>query len=239
MSNNESINDYNKISDKDKSKNIQNMFNNIAGKYDFLNGLLSLNLDNRWRRIAIKKADIHDNDLVLDLACGTGDLTRAIKHYHPKCSIISGDFSINMLYIAKKKLPDNIFVASDAHFLPFVGDSFDRLTIAFGFRNVTDKAKGLKEFYRVLKPNGKVCILELTQPENKFINLCYSLYFRHILPFIAGMFSSKQAYEYLPDSVSSFPKRKKFKQLIEQAGFKNIKFKSMLFGAVTIAVMEK
>ena len=176
---------------------------------------------------------------MLDLACGTGDMIIEIKKQHPLCHVFGGDFSINMLHHCREKIPACPLSAADAHNLPFKDNSFDRLTIAFGFRNVTNKLKGLSEFRRVIKPGGKVCILELTKPENSFTGFFYKLYFMYILPVIGGIFSSKKAYKYLPESVYHFPKRKEYRQLIEDAGFKNITFKSLVFGAVTIAVMEK
>lgn len=227
------------ISDKDKSKNIQDMFNNIADKYDFLNGILSFVLDDKWRRKAIQLADIKDGNKVLDLACGTGDMILEIKKQHSTCHVYGADFSINMLNYCKKKVNSCQLTAADAHNLPFKDNSFDRLTIAFGFRNVTDKRQGLSEFLRVIKPSGKICILELTKPENFLTNFLYKIYFVHILPFIGGLLSSRQAYKYLPESVYSFPNHKEYKKMIEDVGFKNVTFKTMLFGAVTIATMEK
>ena len=227
------------INDKEKSKKVQTMFNNIASKYDFLNKVLSLKLDSSWRNKAIKMVGIEANDKVLDLACGTGDMMIAIKKNHPDSKVFGADFSVNMLTINKKKIPDSVLSAADAHFLPYKNNSFNKVTISFGFRNVADKSQGLKELYRVLDNNGRICILELTQPENRFINAIYKLYFKKLLPYIGGMFSSKKAYTYLPDSVYLFPRRKEFQGMIEEAGFKNIKFKSMLFGAVTAVSMEK
>lgn len=227
------------IKEQEQSKKVQEMFDNIADKYDFLNGLLSFALDDNWRRNAIRLANIKPNNKVLDLACGTGDMISQIQKQHPDAIIYGADFSVNMLHISQKKLGSIPFTAADAHNLPFKDNTFDRLTMAFGFRNVTDKAMGLSELYRVIKPGGKVCILELTRPENKLTSFFYKIYFMHLLPFIGGLFSSKKAYKYLPDSVYKFPKRHEYRQLIEDAGFKNIHFKSLVFGAVTIAVMDK
>ena len=227
------------IKEQEQSKKIQEMFNNIADKYDFLNGVLSFALDANWRKIAIRLSDIKKDHKVLDLACGTGDMIAEIHKQHPNAFIYGADFSVNMLHISQKKLNNVPFTAADAHNLPFKDNSFDRLTMAFGFRNVTDKARGLAELYRVIKSGGKVCILELTKPENKVTSFFYRLYFMHILPLIGGIFSSRKAYKYLPDSVYHFPKRKEYRQMIENAGFRNIHFKTLVFGAVTIAVMEK
>ena len=227
------------IKEQEQSKKIQEMFNNIADKYDFLNGVLSFALDANWRKIAIRLSDIKKDHKVLDLACGTGDMIAEIHKQHPNAFIYGADFSVNMLHISQKKLNNVPFTAADAHNLPFKDNSFDRLTMAFGFRNVTDKARGLAELYRVIKSGGKVCILELTKPENKVTSFFYRLYFMHILPLIGGIFSSRNAYKYLPDSVYHFPKRKEYRQMIENAGFRNIHFKTLVFGAVTIVIMEK
>lgn len=227
------------IKEQEQSKKIQEMFNNIADKYDFLNGVLSFALDANWRKIAIRLSDIKKDHKVLDLACGTGDMIAEIHKQHPDAFIYGADFSVNMLHISQKKLNNVPFTAADAHNLPFKDNSFDRLTMAFGFRNVTDKARGLSELYRVIKSGGKVCILELTKPENKVTSFFYRLYFMHILPLIGGIFSSRKAYKYLPDSVYHFPKRKEYRQMIENAGFRNIHFKTLVFGAVTIVIMEK
>ncbi len=227
------------IKEQEQSKKIQEMFNNIADKYDFLNGVLSFALDANWRKIAIRLSDIKKDHKVLDLACGTGDMIAEIHKQHPDAFIYGADFSVNMLHISQKKLNNVPFTAADAHNLPFKDNSFDRLTMAFGFRNVTDKARGLAELYRVIKSGGKVCILELTKPENKVTSFFYRLYFMHILPLIGGIFSSRKAYKYLPDSVYHFPKRKEYRQMIENAGFRNIHFKTLVFGAVTIVIMEK
>lgn len=227
------------IKEQEQSKNVQDMFNNIADKYDFLNGVLSFALDDNWRKTAIKLSNIKDEHNVLDLACGTGDMMSEIIKQHPNVNIYGADFSVNMLNISSKKLPTVPLTAADAHNLPFKENAFDRLTMAFGFRNVTDKQLGLSELYRVIKPGGKVCILELTKPENSITGFFYKIYFKHILPFIGGIFSSRKAYKYLPNSVYNFPKQKEYKQMIENAGFKKIHFKTLVFGAVTIALMEK
>lgn len=227
------------LKEQEQSKKIQEMFNNIADKYDFLNGILSFDLDSNWRKVAIRLSDIKNGHKVLDLACGTGDMIAEIYKQHPDAFIYGADFSVNMLHISQKKLNNIPYAAADAHNLPFKDCSFDRLTMAFGFRNVTDKARGLTELYRVIKPGGKVCILELTRPENKITSFFYKIYFMYMLPFIGGIFSSRKAYKYLPDSVYHFPKRKEYKQMIEEAGFKNIYFKTLVFGAVTIVIMEK
>lgn len=225
---------------EDKSKIIQDMFNDIAPRYDLLNRVLSFNRDVAWRRAAVKAVDIKPGMRLLDLACGTGDVIAEIKKQVSDVTIIGGDFSLNMLKIAKKKISDVPFSAADAHNLPFKDNTFDRITIAFGFRNVTDKEKGLKEFYRIMKKDGRLCILEFSQSENKFFGHVYKFYFTKILPFVGGLVSgNKKAYAYLPDSVYKFPKRPEYRKMIENAGFVSTEFKSLMFGAVTIALITK
>ena len=216
------------------------MFNDIAPRYDFLNRLLSFRRDKAWRKCAIKKAQIEPDMFVLDLACGTGDFMAEINKQNPKAKIIGGDFSINMLKKAVEKLPANSFAAADAHNLPFKDEVFHRITMAFGFRNVTDKPKALKDLFRVLKNKGRICILEFSEPENRAFGALYKFYFKNILPFIGGLVSgNKNAYKYLPDSVYKFPKRPEYDKMIKNAGFKNVTFYSLMFGAVTIALIEK
>lgn len=225
---------------EDKSKKIQDMFNNIAPKYDFLNRLLSFRRDIYWRKKSISLMNIDSGYKILDLACGTGDMTLELKKRYPDNLVIDSDFSINMLNIAKTKLNDPLLVAGDAHFLPFKDESFDRIMIAFGFRNVTNKAVGLKEMYRILKPGGLLCILEFSQPEGKFFGSIYKFYFKKILPFIGGIISgNRNAYEYLPDSVYNFPKKDDYRKMILEAGFRDVTFNFMTFGICNAAICRK
>lgn len=223
-----------------KSKEIQDMFNNIAPKYDMLNRVLSFRTDVRWRKKAIKLVGIEDGQTVLDLACGTADMMIEIDKKDADIKLIGGDFSYNMLHIGKEKFTKGMFSVSDAHKLPFKDESFDRILIAFGFRNVTDKPVGLKEMHRVLKPGGKACILEFSQPEGFFFSKLYRLYFTKILPFIGGILSgNRKAYEYLPDSVYKFPKKDVYKNMIFEAGFADVDFNPMTFGICDATICKK
>lgn len=214
-----------------KSREIQAMFDNIAHKYDFLNRLLSFRADVRWRKKAIKLAGIAKDQTVLDLACGTADMMIEMDTRIGGVNLVGGDFSYNMLKLGRDKFPAGSFSVSDAHMLPFKSESFDRITISFGFRNVTDKPKGLAEMHRVLKKGGKLCILEFSQPEGFIFSKLYRLYFTKILPFIGGVISgNRRAYEYLPDSVYKFPKRDVYRQMILDAGFERAEFNPMTFG---------
>lgn len=237
MYSNEIITSHNS---EEKSKNVQNMFNTIAGRYDMLNRLLSFHVDSRWRKAAIKAANIQPEHKVLDLACGTGEVILEIHRQAPQATVIGGDFSKNMLLIAKEKLPQNLFSAADAQNLPFKDGSFNRITMAFGFRNVADKDKCLKELRRVLTDDGKAIILEFSEPNNKLFAALYKFYFDKILPFIGSVISgSKKAYKYLPESVHKFPKDDEYGKMILNAGFKGFTFTKKTFGVVTVAVIDK
>jgi len=216
------------------------MFDDIAHRYDLLNRLLSFRTDVRWRKKAIKLAGIKPGQTVLDLACGTADMMIEMDSRVGDISLIGGDFSYNMLKLGYDKFPSGGFSVSDAHQLPFKDNSFDRITISFGFRNVTDKPKGLKEMHRVLKNGGKLCILEFSQPEGFFFSRLYRLYFTKILPAVGGLISgNKGAYEYLPDSVYKFPKRDVYRQMVLDAGFEKVDFNPMTFGVCDATICHK
>jgi len=225
---------------EEKSKQIQSMFDNIAPRYDLLNRLLSFRRDVYWRKKAIKLLNIEKGMLVLDLACGTGDMTLELQKTITDVKIIGADFSKNMLDVAKAKGIKNPLINADAHFLPFKDQTFERIMIAFGFRNIVDKEKGLKELFRVLKPGGVLCILEFSQPEGKIFSKLYRFYFLKVLPFIGGLISgNKNAYSYLPDSVYKFPKKDIYEKMILDAGFEKVEFNFMTFGICNAAICKK
>jgi len=216
------------------------MFDDIAHKYDLLNRLLSFRTDVRWRKKAIRLAGIRSGHRILDLACGTADMMIEMDRRIGGVELIGGDFSYNMLKLGMDKFPKGSFSVSDAHMLPFKEESFDRMTISFGFRNVTDKLKGLKEMHRVLKPGGKLCILEFSQPEGFIFSRLYRLYFTKILPAVGGFISgNKGAYEYLPDSVYKFPQRDVYREMVLDAGFESVDFNPMTFGICDATVCHK
>jgi len=225
---------------EEKSKKIQRMFDGIAERYDLLNRLLSFRRDVAWRKKAIELLEVKENHKILDLACGTGDMIGELKRQTKNTDIIGADFSKNMLFKAKSKQPDTMLLAGDAHHLPFKPGSFDRVMIAFGFRNVTDKHKGLEELFRIMKPGGRLCILEFSQPEGFLFSRLYSLYFTKILPFLGGLISgNRKAYEYLPDSVYKFPPKNEYEKMIIESGFKSVQFNPMTFGICDATICFK
>ena len=223
------------------------MFDDIAPSYDRLNHLMSLGIDKIWRRKALKEIVDGTQQQILDVACGTGDSTIAIAQAAAPGSRITGiDISTGMMEPLMRKaahegVHDRIkLLVADALAMPFENDTFNRVTCAFGIRNFENKEKGLEEFRRVLKPGGRAVILELGIPEKPFIRKIYDIYFLHILPFIGGIVSgNKAAYRYLPASVHAFPKPNAFCTMMEDAGFKAVRHRSLTFGLCRLFIGEK
>lgn len=220
---------------------VREMFSGIAGKYDFLNHFLSVNIDKRWRRkVSGKLKDILENPeaVVLDVACGTGDLSLELKT-SGKAKIIGTDFCRPMLEIARNKtVKENEtipYVEGDGMNLAFDSDTFDAVTIAFGLRNFSNWLEGLNELHRVLKHGGRLAILEFSAPVVPGFRQAFQFYFSRILPRIGGAVSgSRGAYEYLPDSVSRFPDQKKLAELMREIGFKQVEYKNLTGGIAAI-----
>jgi len=223
---------------KDKKEFVRRMFDDISPHYDFLNHFLSFGIDIYWRKKFIQKLDIHDGDTVLDVACGTGDVGFEILKKH-SVSITGIDLSPKMIELAQgkarqKKLDNITFIEGDAENLPLDDNSVDYLTISYGFRNISNYEQALEEFLRVLKPGGKLGILEFSKPKSKFIGIIFKLYFHHILPRIASFFSRSDAYRYLPESVDFFPSRHDICRKIIYSGFKRAEIHDLTFGISTI-----
>ncbi|MCF7806926.1 MAG: bifunctional demethylmenaquinone methyltransferase/2-methoxy-6-polyprenyl-1,4-benzoquinol methylase UbiE [Candidatus Marinimicrobia bacterium] len=226
-------------SGNEKKEQVRSMFDGIANRYDFLNHFLSFGIDNYWRVQSVKALNLEKGDHLLDVACGTGDQGfSALKR--TDIQVTGLDFSANMLSIADKKikarnLTDKFrVVQGDAEALPFDDDTFEALSISYGIRNVGTIATALDEFFRVLKPGGRLSILEFAEPPGWFFGRLYRFYFDHVLPLMAGLFSSKSAYTYLPESVRHFPDREDFKALLKSTGFRRIGHKDLTFGVTTI-----
>lgn len=209
----------------EKAKAVQQMFSEIAPRYDLLNRVLSAGIDQGWRRAAVKAALQHNPRRILDLATGTGDLALLIKQQTPQAQVVGADFVVEMLERARLKARqaglEVEFVEADALALPFPDQSFDAITISFGFRNFADYHKALLELSRVLCRGGRLCILDFPPPPKSTLGVLYRFYFNRVLPFIGGLISGKpRAYRYLPASVERFPSAEQLKHLMEQAGFK-------------------
>lgn len=224
-----------------KKEQVAQMFNNISGTYDFLNHFLSLGIDIIWRRKAIRELKAAMPQQILDVATGTGDFAfESISILKPK-QIIGVDISAGMLEIADKKIKErklnHIFSVQlgDSEGLNFPDNSFDAITVAFGVRNYENLEKGLSDMLRVLKPGGKVVILEFSKPRNFPIKQLYGFYFKYITPFFGKLFSKdRKAYTYLPESVAAFPDGKDFTNLMRKVGYQHTKHQSLTFGISAI-----
>lgn len=216
------------------------MFANISARYDFLNHLLSGNMDKRWRhKVArqLRSARGHSGR-ILDVACGTGDLALTLFEA-TGARVIGTDFCRPMLEIARGKASRGQsavpFVEGDALQLPFPDDSFDGVTIAFGLRNLASVPGGLKELLRVAKPGGMVVVLEFSKPKVPGFRALFQFYFHRVLPLLGGALSgSKSAYEYLPDSVTRFPDQEQLALLMRNLGFADVKYLNLTGGIAAI-----
>lgn len=230
----------------EKGEKIREMFGSIAPRYDFLNRLLSLGVDRMWRKYAVKRILWGNGSQILDIATGTGDVALEIAAQTDESVRIFGiDFCAEMIEIANIKSSQTpyarrlSFSVAPCEAIPFPDNTFDSITIAFGIRNVVDRLQGLREMYRVLKPGGRVVILEFSTPTLPLVRQGYLFYFNRILPLIGGMFSRFSAYRYLPDSVMEFPSRDEFKNIMSTAGFSTPMHKDLSLGIATVYMGEK
>jgi demethylmenaquinone methyltransferase / 2-methoxy-6-polyprenyl-1,4-benzoquinol methylase len=212
------------------------MFDQIAGSYDFLNHLLSLNIDKGWRRKAIRSIAPVPPKRILDVAPGTADMAIAALRLNPD-QVTGVDVSKGMLDVGRKKIIDRGLTGcitlqeAACEALPFDQSSFDAVIVAFGVRNFRDPDLGLREIFRVLSPGGRVAILEFSLPEQTVLRAAYRFYFHRLVPAIGRWFSRDlSAYRYLPDSVEAFPKGEAFATMLDRAGFSESTYKPLSFG---------
>jgi len=229
-----------------KGEEIRNMFGTIAPRYDFLNRLLSLGVDQRWRRFAVSRVKHADGGPILDVATGTGDIALAIASATPpSVNIVGIDFCREMVDLGREKVASSPYAerikleVAPCEAIPYPDDTFESATIAFGIRNVVDREVGLREMCRVLKPGGRVVVLEFSTPVWPPFRALYHFYFLKLLPRIAGLFSKFSAYRYLPASVMEFPSREEFQAIMGRAGFKNARHIDLTGGIATVYLGEK
>jgi len=216
------------------------IFDQIAKRYDLLNHLLSLGIDKGWRRTLCKKLVQPNHKEVLDLCCGTGDLTFALSKLSQVEKITGVDLSQGMLEVAALKRLKSPFASKitfqngDGESPPFANESYDLITIAFGIRNLPDPQKALKNYHRLLRSGGTLIVLEFSKP-NPLFNLIFAPYFKYILPKVGSIISKdKMAYSYLFESVQEFPSGVKFLTMMMRAGFNTPKLKKLTFGVATL-----
>ncbi len=227
---------------------VQKMFGEIAGRYDFLNHLLSLNVDRYWRWQTVRRVPAGPESKILDLCTGTGDL--ALAYYRAtggKAQIIGADFCHEMLEIGRKKAAKSgadravTFIEADAQQVPLESDQFEIVCVAFGLRNVADTDAGLSEMVRVCAPGGKVAVLEFSTPTWQPFKAIYGWYFRNVLPRIGQLFSGSaaDAYNYLPNSVGEFPQGEQLADRMRAAGLAEVTHQGLTLGVATLYVGMK
>jgi demethylmenaquinone methyltransferase/2-methoxy-6-polyprenyl-1,4-benzoquinol methylase len=231
--------------DKTPSR-IAGMFDAIAPRYDLLNHVLSVGLDRRWRNVAVDALGLSRGAKVLDLCTGTGDLAVAIARRVPDSAVVGVDFAEQMLRFGREKVGSLglgkciRLVRGDAARIPLGDASCDGATVAFGIRNVAEPAPALAELARVLRPGGRLAILEFGQPRIPGIRTLYTWYFRYLLPLIGRAISKHQsAYSYLPASVGTFPSPSEFLQMCESSGFRRARAAPLTFGIVYLYTAQK
>jgi len=228
-----------------KKAQVAEMFNNIAGKYDFLNHFLSMGIDRGWRRKTIKEVGTVQPRNILDVATGTGDLAIAATKLQPQ-AIVGVDIADQMLEVGRKKIKERnldkviTLKSGDSEALPFEAGSFDAVMCAYGVRNFENLEAGLKEMNRVLKVGGKVAILEFSHPKQFPVKQLYKFYFRFILPGLGKLVSKHStAYTYLPESVMAFPEGRQFCEILTRCGFEQAKARPLTFGITTLYTAMK
>ncbi len=228
-----------------KKQQVAHMFNSISPQYDFLNHLLSLGIDIHWRKKAIKMLRQNPPATILDIATGTGDFALEAMKLNPK-KIIGLDISDGMLDVGRTKIRSRGWaqtidmVNGDSENLPFAENNFDAVIVAFGVRNFENLEMGLSEMHRVLKPGGRVVILEFSKPRHIVMQFFYGFYFRAILPLIGRLFSRhRTAYTYLPESVKAFPDGNDFLAILKKIGFQNTSCQPLTFGVSSLYYAQK
>lgn len=228
-----------------KKQQVEEMFDSISARYDFLNHLLSLGIDKGWRRRVRKSIAAASPKKILDVATGTADLAVELTQlgdvHITGVDISRGMLDMGAIKIRNKHLDQKITLQqADSENLPFSDNEFDAITVAFGVRNYENLEKGLSEMGRVLKTGGQLAVLEFSQPTNKFVGAFYWFYFKNVLPFVGRLFSKhSNAYTYLPESVSKFPEGRDFAVIAEKCGYHKVDIHPLTFGISTLYICEK
>jgi len=233
---------FKQVATEEKVGMVRDVFDSVANQYDVMNDLMSLGIHRLWKRIAVQLSNVREGDSVLDLAGGTGDLTTLFaKRIGKTGKIILADINFAMLRTGRNRLIDqglleNIaYTQVNAECLPFEDNSFDCVCIAFGLRNVTDKEAALRSMTRVLKPGGRVIVLEFSHPTNKVTEKVYDFYSFNLLPKIGELVAKDaDSYRYLAESIRMHPKQDELKQLMESAGLERCEYFNMSQGIVAV-----
>lgn len=227
------------LTGQERAQYVQSMFTQIAHRYDLMNRLMTGGQDVRWRKEVIKLAGMRPHASLLDLGTGTGDLAREALTQFPKAQITAADFTLEMMRVGKKNGNLN-FSSADALNLPFKDKTFDAIVSGFLMRNVTDVQQALKEQHRVLKPGGRVVILDTTRPKKNLLSPFIKFHMHVIIPTVGGMLSGmRDAYKYLPDTTENFLTAEELSVRMVAVGFKKVNFKRLMFGTIAMHWGEK
>jgi demethylmenaquinone methyltransferase/2-methoxy-6-polyprenyl-1,4-benzoquinol methylase len=215
-----------------KRSYVRQMFDRIAPRYDFMNRLITFGLDQRWRRKGLESVNVGTKDILVDIACGTGDIVELASSMG--ATSIGLDFSSNMLHVAKSRLNNVGFIKGDACLLPFKNASIDVVTCGFALRNFADLGNAVEEMGRALVPGGRLMFLEVCAPKNPLLKIGHAFYFQKVVPFIGAVLSDKNAYAFLPRSVAYLPPTHELFALIHRAGFSNVRRKMFFLNAAQL-----
>jgi len=233
---------FEQVNIEDKAHRVADVFHSVAGKYDLMNDLMSGGIHRLWKRFTIELSGVRQGHKVLDIAGGTGDLAyKFSKLVGPEGQVVLSDINSSMLNVGRDRLMDrgvnhNVqYVQLDAQHIPFDDNSFDCVTIAFGLRNVTDKALALRSILRVLKPGGRLLVLEFSKPNNKLLEKVYDEYSFRLLPGIGKLVTNDaDSYRYLAESIRMHPDQESLKTMMDEAGFVHTEFHNMTGGIVAL-----
>ena len=234
---------YQEVDELDKKKFVGDVFTSVAKNYDVMNDAMSFGMHRLWKKILIELASIGEDDFILDIASGTGDISKLISKEYPNTNIFMSDINYEMLDEGRNRAIDESF-SRNCHFcqlsgeeLPFKDNTFDVITVGFGLRNFTDKEKGLKEMKRCLKKNGKLLVLEFSKPINPVFSKIYDWYSFNVLPKLGSLLANdSDSYQYLAESIRMHPDQDKLKDMMLAVGLNNCKFFNLLNGIVAIHI---
>lgn len=241
----EQVNPYDNDT-RQKGEQVRAMFNNIAPAYDFMNRAMTLGVDKSWRKHTVKTVAATNPSTILDVATGTGDLAIALAEASPEAKITGVDLSEGMLDIGRQKVAskglENRVELRSANCLnlPFADDSFDAVTVAFGVRNFENLARGYDEMFRVIKPGGMICVLELSTPVNPIVKPFYKFYTRGVIPTVGRIVAGdSRAYTYLPESIAAVAQGDEMLELMRASGFEACRYRRFTFGVCTFYMARK